>query len=1229
MSSGGPIGKILIVDDEVELKNVLVEALASQGYETTGFTAGEEALAALRDKAFDILLTDLMMPAMDGITLIKEGLLIDPHLIAIMMTGQGTIQTAVDAMKVGAFDYVLKPFRLQTVLPVLTRAMNARHMRLENLQLRETVAIYELGQTIAFTLDPQTVINKLADAALQQTEADEVSILLPTTEGSDELYVAAVRGQNRERLLGERVPLGEGIAGWVAREREPLILDGEVNDRRFRSLWPHPEIRSALSIPMQVAGKLVGVININALSRPRPFTLGQMKALTILAGTAAAALESASLFGQVQRAEQNYRSIFENAVEGIFQCTADGRFLKVNPALAKMLGYGSPEAVLSSFTDTRQQLYVRPEQAAEVTCILEDVGVVQGYEFEAYRKAGEKIWLSLNIRLVRDQTGVEVYREGTLEDISERRRSEVERLLMFEIIQGVITTPNLDELLKLIHTSISRLLDAENCFVALHDPATNLMHYEYWADKYDPAPAPRVLGTGFVSYVVRTSQSLLLTKELKSEMEARGDVIPSGRPALSWLGVPLRTPSGTIGALVLQHYETERAYTQRDLEFLSSVGDQVAVAIERKRAEEALAESEGRKDAILRSALDCVITIDHEGKIIDFNPAAENTFGYTSENVLGKTMADLIIPPHLRPVHQAGFQRYLTTGCAAVLGKRLEVQAMRADGSEIPVELTITAIGELPHPKFTAFVRDLTERKRAEAEQARLNTEISQQTERLNTIVATVPGVVFEVWGSPGAADNKTNFVSEYIEPMLGYTVQEWLAVPRFWLSIVHPDDRERVWQAAAADFAAGTNGGHEFRWIGKDGRIVWVRAHTIVVRDENGKSVGVRGVVTDITERKRVEEMQARRETHALFRADVGAALAVSRAPLRVTLELCAEAMVKHLHAAFARVWTLNREENVLELQASAGIYTHIDGAHARVPVGKFKIGKIAEERAPHITNDVQNDPRVSDHEWARQQKMVAFAGYPLVVEDRLLGVMAMFSHEQLAEDTLDAMASVADVISQGIERKRAEQELSKSEERYRDLVENAHDIIYSHDLKGNYLSSNKAGEEITGYTLEESLRLNLEQTVAPDYVEKAREMLGRKLAGENVTAYELELIAKDGHRVPIEVNTRLVLENGVAVAVTGVARDITSRKRNEAELRRLAAAVEETADSIVITDTDGKIQYVNPAFERITGYAKEEVLNQNSRILKSGKTPEIIYKGLWETITKGEVWTGQYQKS
>jgi len=461
------IGKILVVDDEVELKNILVESLTSQGYETSGLTSGDKALATLNTEAFDVVLTDLMMPGMDGITLVQQGLEIDPHLICIVMTGQGTIQTAVDAMKVGAFDYVLKPFRLQTLLPLITRAMNVRHMRLENLQLRETLAIYELAQTIALTLDPQTVISKLLDAVLQQTDADEVSVLLPVTDNQDELYVAAVRGENREKMLGQRVPLGESISGWITRERQPLMLQGEVNDIRFRSIWPHPEIMSSISIPMQVANKVVGTLNINALKRPRPFTLAQMKVLTILAGTAAAALESASLYTQVRRAEQNYRSIFENAVEGIFQATPDRRLITANPSMARILGYDSSRELIESLNNIGAALYVRPEMAEEVTRILEREGIVKGFEFEAYRKDREKIWLSLNIRLIRDENGRPLFREGAIEDISERKRAEIKRSQLEEQLRQSQKMEAIGQLAGGVAHDFNNLLTAINGYSSL------------------------------------------------------------------------------------------------------------------------------------------------------------------------------------------------------------------------------------------------------------------------------------------------------------------------------------------------------------------------------------------------------------------------------------------------------------------------------------------------------------------------------------------------------------------------------------------------------------------------------------------------------------------------------------------------------------------------------------------------------------------------------------------
>ena len=177
----------------------------------------------------------------------------------------------------------------------------------------------------------------------------------------------------------------------------------------------------------------------------------------------------------------------------------------------------------------------------------------------------------------------------------------------------------------------------------------------------------------------------------------------------------------------------------------------------------------------------------------------------------------------------------------------------------------------------------------------------------------------------------------------------------------------------------------------------------------------------------------------------------------------------MRHLDAAFARIWTLNKEKSMLELQASAGRYTHLDGPHSRIPIGKLKIGLIAQEKKPYLTNDVMNDPRVTDKAWAQNEGMVSFAGYPLVVQDRVVGVMAMFARQRLSAATLDTLASVADSIAQGIERKRAEEELRAAETRFRTYVDHATDALFVHDDQRKDVDVNRQACESLGYTRKE----------------------------------------------------------------------------------------------------------------------------------------------------------------
>ena len=178
---------------------------------------------------------------------------------------------------------------------------------------------------------------------------------------------------------------------------------------------------------------------------------------------------------------------------------------------------------------------------------------------------------------------------------------------------------------------------------------------------------------------------------------------------------PIRSARGVLG--VIEFFTADaRALDAELLATMSTLGDQIGQAVERRRDAEVLRAKEARHRAMLDAALDCVVTMDHQGRVVDFNPAAERTFGYRAGDAIGRDMADLIVPPELRERHRRGLARYMETEEPVLLDRRLEITGLRADGTTLPVELTITRIDVPGPPTFTGYLRDITERKAAEAE---------------------------------------------------------------------------------------------------------------------------------------------------------------------------------------------------------------------------------------------------------------------------------------------------------------------------------------------------------------------------------------------------------------------------------------------------------------------------------------------------------------------------------
>jgi len=421
---------------------------------------------------------------------------------------------------------------------------------------------------------------------------------------------------------------------------------------------------------------------------------------------------------------------------------------------------------------------------------------------------------------------------------------------------------------------------------------------------------------------------------------------------------------------------------------------------------------------LLECSAEGIYGVDLEGLCILANPACAKLLGYGDpQELLGKNMHALM--HHTR----ADGTAYPLEECRVFLAFRQGLEThvddevfWRADGTSFPVEYR-------SHPlrrdgRMIGSVvnfSDITERKLAERRVRESELSLRRITDNMLDLICQV--------------DVRGNFA--YLSPsyyaVLGYRPDDFLGQSAF--AQLHPEQIATAIASFETGMRTGAIQSMELQFRHARGHYLWFDVMGKPLVDEQGQVIG--GVIAsrDITLRKRAEEALDERIRLANLIADVGVSLTESGTAQEI-LQRCTEALVRRVGAAFARVWILNEATQVLELQASSGMYTHLDGPHSRVPIGQFKIGWIAQERKPHLTNQVVGDPRVGDQEWARREGMVSFAGHPLLVGNRLEGVLALFARQPLSDATLETLRIVADEVSLGIERIRAEAGLRRATE-------------------------------------------------------------------------------------------------------------------------------------------------------------------------------------------------------
>jgi len=632
----------------------------------------------------------------------------------------------------------------------------------------------------------------------------------------------------------------------------------------------------------------------------------------------------------LSKAEQKYRDIFENADEGIFQSTPEGHYIAANPALARMHGFDSPEELIQSRTDISQQTYVDPERRREFKRLVEEQGTVRGFELQAFRKDGSRIWTSVNARAVRDEQGRILYYEGTAQDISERKQVETAlRKSEQEIRLFNLATNDMFWNWDFATGKVVRSTGFERVFGYSEseiEPSIN-----WWKERLHPDDNERVLSI---------FQAALRRGAKACSYEYR-----------------FRRHDGSYAAI------SDRAYFVRDESgnVVHAMGAMTDIT-ERKRAEEAVRDSEKRHRDIFDLAPVGIYQSRRDGTLITANHAMAEMLGYESvDELLGINLAQDV---YLNPNDRVRIIAELDEG----LSGDLEIEWKKKDGSPLWVQVTAHTIGSPDNERFEGFVRDVSEQKRAEVALRESEERYRDLVENSHELICThnLDGLVLSA--NPAAA------------AALGYDLDEFVG-KKCIRDILAPEVRHQFDEYMARLRKDGATGG------------------IMLVQTMSGET----------------------------------------------------------------RLWEY---------------YNSLRTEGVGAPVVRGMARDITEER-------------------------------------------------------------------------RAQKALRESEERYRELFENSKDALYVHDLGGRYTSFNHAAEQLSGFSRDEIIGKHFSNFVAPGSLKEVRKNFCKKLDEENVTTYEIDLVRKDRRRVPVEVSSRLIYENGKPIGVQGVARDITDRKRAQQALR------------------------------------------------------------------------------
>jgi PAS domain S-box-containing protein len=1149
--------RILVVDDQPAVVEVCTEILAEAGYQVFQACGGREALARLEEVRFDLLVVDLWMPEVDGLTVLRRACELDPEVTSIVITSYGSIENAIEALRAGAQDFLRKPFDPDDLLRAVGKALAAHKREQEHLLLRVRLPLLEISQALMAEGNVESLANHLLEVVTRQSGAEQAALLL-LDQGADHLRLVAAVPQGK--MMAEmQVSAGEGIARQAMLAKEPLLAKASslAGEGPLSEVLPVGPETAAAYVPLRAGEKTIGLLALSRAGRAgsAPFSPSDLNLLSIMGSQIATALENTRLIEALRRElgervraeealhenEEKYRAVADFTYDWEYWLGPNGRYIYVSPSCERITGYRAEEFLQDPALLER---IVHVDDRALVVDHLKQ-GILHDsdhtFDFRVITRGGEERWIGHCCQSVYDRQGQYLGQRGSHRDITERKRaeealeqSEQRKTILNQIANVFLTVPD-DEMYAEVLAVVLQVTKSKfgtfGFIGTNNDLIIPSLTREIWKECQVPGKtivfAPDTWGDSLWGRAIREKKAFYSEGPFHT---------PEGHIHIdNFLVAPIVFGGEAIGIISVAN--NEWGYSEEDKDLLESIVSHIAPILnarlqrdqqeqERKRAEEALRESERLLAEIAANYPNSYLSIIEKDLTIGFTSGQEFKRRSLDPKSFEGLSLEQVFGEHTPTVRA----HYLKTFQGEETSFELFIDNQHQLYQTVPLH---DKNGQIT--RILAVVENITERKQAEKEMQRSNDLLRAIVEAAPTAIIglDLDGNVQMVW-NPAA------------EKMLGWSAQEAMGHPLPSVPMESQEEfrgfRERIRSGLTLD-------GVDVRRQRRDGSPIDYSIYASPLHDAEGRITGNLAVLVDITERKRNDAINASRlhlmqfaVTHSLDEL------------LEETLneaEKLADSLIGFYHfveddqeSLTLQNWSTRTKAEFCRAEGK-GLHYAIDKAGVWVDC--------VYQRKPVVHNDYASFPRRKGMPEGHAE-VVRELVVPVLRGEKIKAILGVGNKpsDYTAQD-VEAVALLANLAWEIAERKMAEEKMLRSDQRLRLHSEQSPLGFLEWDDNFHAVEWNAACERIFGYTREEAIGRHAKDLILPPEVHELVDGIYHSLMNQTGGQHSInENVTKDGRIIICEwFNTTLINKDGQAIGVASVCRDITEKKQAEEALR------------------------------------------------------------------------------